>query len=93
MNKMNHIYFECDCSSADHIMRISHIPDEGFNDLLYVETHLRNLPFFKRFWLAIKYIFGFKSIYGNWEEYIWNKGNVIKMKEFCEEFLKEQKND
>ena len=72
-------YFECSCESSDHVLRVSHDPDEEIKSLLYVETHLKNLSFFKRLWLAIKYIFGFQSKYGHWEEYLWDKGTALKM--------------
>ncbi len=84
-------YFECDCNSCDHVLRM--ISDNEWPDECYIETHLKNLSFFKRLCLAVKYVFGFQSKYGHWEEYIWNKEKVIQMKNFCEEFLKENKND
>lgn len=60
-------YIECDCASADHVIRFVYTkyPDEPE---LYMEVQLhqyRNI--FQRIWLAIKYTMGYKSRYGMWD--------------------------
>jgi hypothetical protein len=58
-------YFDCKCMSSEHTLRFVYDPDDNE---LYTEVHLsqyRNV--FVRVWVAIKYIFGFKSKYGHWD--------------------------
>ena len=62
-------YFECDCGCADHVIRIciDDWEDEPFPSI-YLEVQLRQYhSFLGRLWLAIKYIFGYKSKYGHWD--------------------------
>jgi hypothetical protein len=42
-------------------------------DEIYVDVHLVNRDFLYRLKYAIKYIFGYKSQYGAWDEMILNK--------------------
>ena len=57
----------CACFSVEHQMIIDY--DEEDN-LAYVEIHLKPLPFFERVWHAIKYVFGHRSRYGDFDEMI-----------------------
>ena len=73
-SSMNREYYECDCDGFDHILRASYYDKQASDDaleLLYIEFHLKPRPFFKRFWPAIKYICGYKSKYGNFDEFLW----------------------
>ena len=74
----------CNCHSPEHQMLIFY--DEEDN-IAYVEYHLKPLPFFKRVIHAIKYIFGYRSKYGDFDEilidekyadYFIELGNKIK---------------
>lgn len=58
--------FVCECSSLEH--QVSFWYDEDENTL-YVETHLvTHKNFFKRLWVGLKYAFGYKSRFGEWDE-------------------------
>ena len=57
----------CACYSPEHQMIIDY--DEKDN-LAYVEIHLKPDNFFKRVRNAIRYIFGHRSIYGDFDEMI-----------------------
>ena len=76
---MKKTYLECDCWSLDHVMRLSYFEDEP--DTLYVETHLRSYGFFRRVWHAIKYVFGYRSRYGDFDEYLWNVETMAKIRD------------
>ena len=80
---------ECCCNSSDHLttIRIYNIDD----DMVYVTTHLTPLPFFYRVWHAILYIFGRRSKYGDFEEYLWTPGTVKELRDFCDDWLKGKK--
>lgn len=78
----------CECHSAEHTMLIL-----GDNDpncpYVYIYLHLCPDRFFRRIINAVKYIFGHRSKYGDFDEFIlrWNdveklQGVVDKMKEY-----------
>ena len=60
----------CDCSSAEHQMALRFDDDKDLGRMVYVEIHLVPLVWYKRLWHGIKYIFGYKCCYGNFEEMI-----------------------
>jgi hypothetical protein len=57
----------CDCSSHEHQIIIEHDNDDN---LIYCYIHLTNRNFWGRLKAGIKYIFGYKSKYGQWDEFI-----------------------
>ena len=88
INEQEFRYVECCCTAAEHILRFR--IDELYEDLptLYLEVQLNpNVKFFKRVWLAIKYIFGWKSRYGNWLEAEFIGNDVEKLIEVCNEYM------
>jgi hypothetical protein len=72
----------CECFSPEHQLIATYC--EGENDQeyddLFLEVHLSpRLGFFKRVIAAIKYIFGHKSIYGNWDCFSFDEENADKL--------------
>jgi hypothetical protein len=70
-------YFDCKCMSSEHTLRFVYDPDDNE---LYTEVHLsqyRNV--FVRVWVAIKYIFGFKSKYGHWDCWLLKKKDCERL--------------
>lgn len=57
----------CDCSSAEHQMMLRFDEEDR---MVYVEIHLMPLVWYKRLWHGIKYIFGYKCCFGDFEEMI-----------------------
>ena len=60
----------CDCGSAEHQVVLRYDDDKDLGRMVYVEIHLVPLVWYKRLWHGIKYIFGYKCCYGNFEEMI-----------------------
>ena len=60
----------CDCGSAEHQMVLRFDDDKDLGRQVFVEIHLVHLVWYKRLWMGIKYIFGYKCCYGNFEEMI-----------------------
>lgn len=60
----------CECSSVEHQMVLRFDDDKDLGRQVFVEIHLVPLVWYKRLWLGIKYIFGYKCKYGNFEEMI-----------------------
>lgn len=65
----------CACSSSNHNI-IIHYDEE--DNLAYCHVHLMKLPFWKRIVYAFRYVFGFKSPYGAFEEFIINEENAVE---------------
>lgn len=76
----------CDCYSPEHQILI--LKDDSFGEdykevifQYHLVTH-RNI--FRRIWVALKYIFGYKCKYGAWDETIITKDNYQPLKEVIE---------
>ena len=60
----------CECSSAEHQLVLRFDDDKDLGRQVFMEIHLVPLVWYKRLWLGIKYIFGYKCKYGNFEDVI-----------------------
>lgn len=59
------LYLECQCELQDHIARLSLDPLDGE---LTLSTHISQPhPWYKRLWLALKYLFNSPSPYGHFD--------------------------
>jgi len=76
--KDNHIdteFFECQCCSDEHTLKF-YLSDYQYDEKnryieLYTSVFLNEYKgIFRRFWIAIKYIFGYKCKYGHWDCFI-----------------------
>lgn len=82
------IYLACDCHSVEHITRFSYFEKEP--NEIYMETHITNyMRFWKRLWVAIKYVFGYRSRYGDFDCLIMSASSVVKLRNELNTFLKE----
>ncbi len=75
--------FICECNSLEHIYCFWHEEDY---DRIYFMPHLnphRNI--FKRIWIAIKYIFGYRSKYGAFDSIIIKREDYNKIKKYMNE--------
>lgn len=66
----------CGCYDVEHSIFFRTI--EGDDDV-YMSVHLAPLPFFKRLVKGIKYIFGYRSKYGDFDEIIITRKDVGKV--------------
>ena len=72
--------FICNCHSLEHQYHFWW--DEEAN-LLYAEPHLiTHRNFFKRLWVGIKYAFGYKSKYGEFDEMIFKPKDADQLRRF-----------
>ncbi len=59
--------FICQCHSVEHQCIFTYDEEEN---LMYMSIHLNPVNnIFKRIWYSIRYIFGYKSSYGAWDEF------------------------
>lgn len=70
-------YFECQCYSVEHTLRF--IYDPMYNEIcteVFLGQH-RNI--FKRIWIAIKYVFGYKCRYGHFDNFMMKSEDCQKL--------------
>jgi len=80
---MNVKYIDCACKSPDHVIRLGKFDDE---DEAWLEVQLPSYHnVFKRIWMAIKYVFGYKCRYGYWDCFIIHKEEAEQIREFLRE--------
>ena len=71
----------CDCSSREHQIIIEHNNEDN---LTYCHIHLVKHGFWRRFKAGLKYIFGYKCRYGQWEEFILKPEHANQLRELSE---------
>jgi len=72
-------YMECKCMSSEHLIKFHLDVDEGE---LCLDIHLADWkPWYKRIWTALKYVFGYKSKYGDFDEVILKDEDVDRLME------------
>ena len=76
--------FICQCYNTEHQLIFSYFPEEKG----YVSVHLTpEYRIWKRIWIAIKYIFGYKCKFGHFDEFIFKKTDADKL-QFVVNYLK-----
>jgi hypothetical protein len=68
----------CSCHSTDHQLIVLYEQDEDF-PMVYFHIHLNERPFWERLVYGVKYIFGRKSRYGAFDEFIFNHDDAHKI--------------
>lgn len=87
-------YIECSCGDSSHVTRFAWWrwecdPNDTYWDELSVETQMNlQYPWYRRVWLAVKYVFGMQCRYGHWHEASFRKTEVEKLVEVCQEYIK-----
>ena len=71
----------CACHSPEHQIIFRTV--EGWNEV-FMAIHLTKMPFFKRLWHGIKYIFGYKCMFGDFDEVIISPDDVEKFEKVVE---------
>jgi hypothetical protein len=82
----------CSCESDEHQMNFRFFADSLDDEFIYCTISLvpeKNI--FKRFWKAIKYLFGYKSKFGDFEEFILDKNKIYEIKNIIEYYEKIKK--
>jgi hypothetical protein len=80
-------YFECECDDFDHTLRMMYFRDEF--DYIYLSIHLRQKSFARRLWHAVKYVFGFRSRYGDFDEFLWSPKEATRFRDMLNQYLKD----
>lgn len=83
---MKRHYFECECSSDDHRLVVTADKEEKELSFHYF---LSNSVWYKRLWPALKYLLGYKCLYGHFGETILRKEKIKELKILCDSILQE----
>lgn len=76
MKKDENEIFICECHSLEHMI---HLYYEKPYDSYYLNIHLVPLSFFRRLWHGIKYIFGHRCMFGDFDEFLFKKEDIKKI--------------
>lgn len=68
----------CECSSVEHQIVFTKDEEAGF---IYCHIHLTKKPFFQRLKNGVKYIFGHRCIYGDFDEILLSNKHTEQIKE------------
>jgi hypothetical protein len=71
----------CECSSTEHQMILYPDIEER---TIYCHVHLFKYGFFRRLKAAFKYLFGYKSRFGAWDEFIIKREYADKLREMAD---------
>lgn len=86
-------FFECDCHDLEHLIKFELWIDKNDADL-YLSVFLnQHRNFFKRIWIAIKYIFGYKCRYGHWDNWSLAIEDAERLKNLIEKFIYAEEED
>ena len=86
-SKMQQETLICQCSSMEHQFSFMWIEDKELEGEVYMEIHLAKLSFWDRLKHGVKYIFGYRCRYGDFDEVTLKKEDVHKLEKIVE-FLK-----
>ena len=83
---MNNEIFICECYNVEHQVVFSWFENDDVANV-YATIHLRKKSFWTRLKYGIKYIFGYQSKYGAFDEFIFNAADAERLDKIVE-FLK-----
>lgn len=85
----------CECHSTEHQVVVHYSEDIDENGktypMCYFHIHLNKNPFWRRLKTGIKYIFGYQSKYGAFDEFIINPSDAEKLEKIVN-YLKNENN-
>ena len=89
MDHLKKEYFVCECHSDEHMINFWY--DEDDNEL-HIGVHLYQPKFWDRVKIAVKYIFGYRSKYGEWDDFLVKPEDADKIKSCLEKLKLASKN-
>ncbi len=91
---MKNQYISCQCFSPEHLLIFSYDPDfdpgeEEFDgQVIYLHVFLRPKGVFSRIWTALQYVFGYRSQYGDFDEFLLGIEQAAEVRRFILGFEK-----
>ena len=74
----------CDCRDAEHQFLLSYTPGDDWNEV-YLQVHLAK----QSFWRRLKYLFGYQSKYGAFQETVIAPAEAARIRDFLNDFLEQ----
>ena len=84
MEKMRTEFFECECHSDEHTCKFTLDQEDGSLTLSIFLRQWRGI--FKRIWIALKYILGYKCKYGHFDCIEFQKEDYQRLSELLDEW-------
>jgi hypothetical protein len=82
--------FVCDCHSFEHQVKFMYDDEER---VAYLYVHLTRATFWSRLIKGIKYIFGYSSKFGEWDEFVFQEKDQEELRKFLNKINKEDNGD
>lgn len=83
-------FFRCRCGNLEHLLHLSYWPGDGPDLDLYVQMNLTTWKNpLRRLWVAFKYVFGYRSRYGAWDEICLRVEDAEHLIRFLDGFVRE----
>jgi hypothetical protein len=82
MNYLTTTHFECRCSSDEHTLKFTLDEHSGDIEELEIWTSVylhQHHPWWRRIWVALKYVFGYHCKYGHWDCFIMRGCDVERL--------------
>jgi hypothetical protein len=84
---MNKEYFECECTSLNHVLRFSVLDWDKNQYNLVVDCVLHNRRgFWKRLILGIKYVFCYRKAFNGWQETLIRNEDIPRLRAMIVEY-------
>ncbi len=85
------VYIQCDCYSHEHLLVVE-LGDFSSEDrpdhMLSFGIQMNHyLPWWKRVWVAIRYIAGAESIFGHWDSVIVPERKAAELKRLIDDYI------
>ena len=79
-------FFECACHSDEHTLKFSY---DAEDHQLYTSVYLNQYQnVFRRVWVAIKYVLGYRSKYGHWDCFIMQPQDAERLRSLLDRMAK-----
>lgn len=80
------LYIECACYHPEHSVVMKYLRDDDYpnHKEIYIQTYLCKHNLWNRILYAIKYIFGYQSEQGAFQEVIISESKMKEIKDFIE---------
>ena len=74
----------CQCDSEEHQFSFVWVDDEYYHGEVFMKIHLSQDTLWERIKSAIKYVFGHRSVYGDFDEVLLKKEDACKLERIVE---------
>ena len=77
------LLIRCSCGWNEHMAFLTYWDEPE----MYFQFHLVSGYWWQRLWIAIRYVLGYKSQFGAWDEIVIDRKAVQEMASFLDDFL------